>query len=67
MNHHTGGTWFIPGPQRHKENKMLRTLLSIILSVVCESDIKEVNGKVSNPLFKKNVRDQNGMGCSDHK
>ena len=34
------------------------TLLLILLSLVCKTDRKDVHGKLSTPLFEKNVRGQ---------
>ena len=37
----------------------------IILSLVCESDVKEFHGELSNPLFEKNVHGQRHPGEVD--
>ena len=49
-----------PWPQTPQGESVARpaTLLFIILSLVCKSDIQEVYGKLSDRLFEKNVREQ---------
>ena len=50
MDHPSGGKWFIRGSKHRKENRLLMlnpgTLLLMILSVSCESDINEIHGKL---------------------
>ena len=50
MDHHSGGKWFIRGSKHRKENRLLmlnpEMLLLMILSLLCESDINEIHGKL---------------------
>ena len=49
-----------PRPQTPQVEPVAKpeTLLLIMLSLACKSDIKQAHYVLSNPLFKKNVRGQ---------
>ena len=58
-----------PPPQTPQVESVAKpgTLLLIILSLICESDIKELYGKFSSSLFKKTVRGQKHLRKVDER
>ena len=60
MDHHTGDKWLIHDPKTQQGQSVANPETPLLIShnMVCESDIEDVNGKLSNPLFKLNVHEQ---------
>ena len=59
-----GPPYVFPQRPKHHEEKP-RTLLLIILTLVCTSDIIEVHVNLSDPLLKKKVRRRKHHGLVD--
>ena len=60
VDHHTRCKWFIRGPKHRKANQLLSLEHSSRLSLVsiCKSDLKEVNGTLSNLFLERKVHEK---------